>query len=457
VRGSQGGAFANSCVLTFERAFRKIEANRCCHHHNKTARDVGHKTCKDLIMRGKSSHILAAVAFIVFVDMLGIGLILPVMPRLIGEIAQTGLDRSAEIGGLLTFAYAGMQFLCAPFIGGLSDRFGRRPVLLTTLFLLAVDYAVMAWAPTLAWLVAGRLISGIMGASWAAANSCIADCIPAERRGAAFGMLGGAGAAGFVLGPALGGIAGEIGTRAPFIIAASLAGLGVIGGLVFLRETLPPERFRAFDLKRANPLGSLIQMARTPFVLSCLAVAFFMQMAAQAQMSIWAYWGELEFGWSPTVSGLTVSFYGVLIGAAQAVLTGKSIARFGAANTARYSLLLGIPSYLLLAFATGTPMVIAAIIVGALTGMTFPAMQSLMTVRVSEDAQGELQGAIASTISLTSIIGPVMMTQIFGHFADDTGIFFPGAPYLVSLALLVVAIGLLWRTMGGLRSAQPYL
>ncbi|KPQ21006.1 MAG: Arabinose efflux permease, partial (plasmid) [Porphyrobacter sp. HL-46] len=176
-------------------------------------------------MRGKSSHILAAVAFIVFVDMLGIGLILPVMPRLIGEIAQTSLDRSAEIGGLLTFAYAGMQFLCAPFIGGLSDRFGRRPVLLTTLFLLAVDYAVMAWAPTLAWLVAGRLISGIMGASWAAANSCIADCIPAERRGAAFGMLGGAGAAGFVLGPALGGIAGEIGTRAPFIIAASLAGL----------------------------------------------------------------------------------------------------------------------------------------------------------------------------------------------------------------------------------------
>ena len=453
MRGSQGGAFANSCVLPFERAFRTIKANRCYHHHNKTAPDIGHNTCNELIMRGKSSHILGAVAFIVFVDMLGIGLILPVMPRLIGEIAQTGLDRSAEIGGLLTFAYAGMQFLCAPFIGGLSDRFGRRPVLLTTLFLLALDYAVMAWAPTLAWLVPGRMISGIMGASWAAANSCIADCIPAERRGAAFGMLGGAGAAGFVLGPALGGIAGEIGTRAPFIIAASLAGLGVIGGPVFLRETLPTERRRAFDLARANPLGSLIQMARTPFVLSCLGVAFFMQLAAQAQMSIWAYWGELQFGWSPMVSGLTVSFYGVLIGTAQAVLTGKSIARFGAANTARYSLLLGIPCYLLLAFATGTPMVIAAIMVGALTGMTFPAMQGLMTVRVSEDAQGELQGAIASTVSLTSIIGPVMMTQIFGHFADDVGIFFPGAPYLVSLALLVVAIGLLWRTMGGQRSA----
>lgn len=405
-------------------------------------------------MRGKSSHILAAVAFIVFVDMLGIGLILPVMPRLIGEIAQTSLNRSAEIGGLLTFAYAGMQFLCAPFIGGLSDRFGRRPVLLTTLLLLALDYAVMAWAPTLAWLVAGRMMSGVMGASWAAANSCIADCIPAEKRGAAFGMLGGAGAAGFVLGPALGGIAGEIGTRTPFIIAAGLAMIGVIGGLAILRETLHPQRRRAFNPARANPLGALIQMARTPFVLSCLGVAFSMQLAAQAQMSIWAFWGEMQFGWTPTISGLTVSFYGVLMGVAEAVLTGKSIARFGAANTARYSLLLGIPSYLLLAFATGTPMVIAAIVVGALTGMTFPAMQSMMTMRVSEDAQGELQGAIASTVSLTSIIGPVMMTQIFGHFADDRGIFFPGAPYLVSLALLTLAIGLLWRTMRGLGPAE---
>lgn len=399
MRGPQCGTLPVSGGTTSDRAFKTIWGNRCSHFLDNGTRDAGQKTCNDLNMREKSSHILAAVAFIVFVDMLGIGLILPVMPRLIGEIAQTGLDRSAEIGGLLTFAYAGMQFLCAPFIGGLSDRFGRRPVLLTTLFLLALDYAVMASAPTLAWLVAGRMMSGIMGASWAAANSCIADCIPADRRGAAFGMLGGAGAAGFVLGPALGGIAGEIGTRAPFIIAASLAALGVIGGLVFLRETLPPERRRAFDLARANPLGSLIQMAGTPLVLSCLGVAFFMQLAAQAQMSIWAYWGELEFGWSPTVSGLTVSFYGILIGTAQAVLTGKSIARFGAANTARYSLMLGIPSYLLLAFATGTPMVIAAIMVGALTGMTFPAMQSLMTVRVSDTRCIRILGIVVTTCS----------------------------------------------------------
>ncbi|MDP5102309.1 MAG: MFS transporter [Erythrobacter sp.] len=404
-------------------------------------------------MRGNSAPILATVAFIVFVDMLGIGLILPVMPRLIGEIADTGLDHAAEIGGLLTFAYAGMQFLFAPIIGGLSDRFGRRPVLLTTLFLLAIDYAIMALAPTLIWLVMGRIVSGIMGASWAAANSCVADCVPAERRGAAFGLLGGAGAAGFVLGPAIGGMAGEWGTRIPFVIAACLALAGTLAGLALLKETLPLNRRRAFTIARANPLGSMVQMAKTPFVAQCLIVAFFMQLAAQAQMSIWAFWGELQFGWTPTISGLTVSLYGVMIGIAQAVLTGKSIARFGASATARYSLLFGVPSYILLALATSTPIVLAAILVGMLTGMTFPAMQSLMTSRVSEDAQGELQGAIASVVSLTSIIGPVLMTQIFGHFADQQGLYFPGAPYLLSIILLTIAIVVLWRTLGRDQSA----
>ena len=178
-------------------------------------------------MKNGGASILFSVAFIVFVDMLGLGLIIPVMPRLISEVSATSIYRSAEIGGFLMFSYAGMQFLFAPTIGGLSDRYGRRPVLLTTLFLLAIDYAIMALAPTMIWLVMGRMMSGIMGASWAAANSCVADCISAEKRGRAFGMLAGAGAAGFVLGPALGGLAGEFGTRVPFIVAACLALVGV--------------------------------------------------------------------------------------------------------------------------------------------------------------------------------------------------------------------------------------
>lgn len=403
-------------------------------------------------MRGEVRPILATVAFIVFIDMLGIGLILPVMPHLIGEVAHTGIDRSAEIGGLLLFVYAGMQFLFAPVIGGLSDRFGRRPVLLTTLLLLSIDYFIMVLAPSLAWLVAGRMLSGIMGASWAASNSCIADCVEPEDRGAAFGMLGGAGAAGFVLGPAVGGLASVLGTRFPFVIAAGLAFAGAAAGLVFLKETLPAERRRAFELGRANPLGSILQMARTPFVLACLVVIFFMQLSAQAQLSIWAYWGELQFGWSPTTIGLTVSLYGIMLGIAQAVLTGRSIARFGAERTAKYALLFGLPSYFLLALATSTSTVLLAIVLGTVTGMTFPALQGLMTARVSEDAQGELQGAIASTVSLTSIIGPVLMTQIFARFSNHAGSYFPGAPYVFSFALLFVAIVILWRTLAEIRS-----
>ncbi len=395
----------------------------------------------------RTKRILALVAFIVFIDMLGIGLILPVMPRLIGDVSDVGVSRAAEIGGYLMLAYAAMQFLFAPIVGGLSDRFGRRPVLLIMLLILSIDYAIMAIAPTLAWLFIGRLLSGIMGASWTAANSCVADCIPRDHRGAAFGALGGAGAAGFVLGPAIGGLAGEFDTRLPFVIAALLALTGAVLGYFVLKETLPKEKRRRFDLSRANPLGSIRQLSATPLVIGCLIAAFFMQLSSQAQLSIWAYWGELQFGWTPLMNGLTVALYGIMLALTQGVLTGWSIARFGAVRTAKWSLMFGIPSYLLLAVATTTPVALLAIVVGCVTGMTFPAMQSLMTLQVDEDAQGELQGAIASTISLTSIVGPIIMTQIFGHFTDNSGVVFPGAPYIMSTVLIIVAITILWRTL----------
>jgi DHA1 family tetracycline resistance protein-like MFS transporter len=399
------------------------------------------------MVKNGGASILFSVGFIVFVDMLGLGLIIPVMPRLISEVAQTSIHRSAEIGGLLMFSYAGMQFLFAPTIGGLSDRYGRRPVLLTTLFLLAVDYAIMALAPTLVLLVIGRMMSGVMGASWAAANSCVADCVSADERARAFGMLAGAGAAGFVLGPALGGLAGEFGPRVPFIIAACLALIGVGLGLALLKETLPPDRRRDFSLARANPIGSILQISRTPFVLAFLSVIFFIQLSSQAQIAIWAYWGELQFGWTPTTIGLTASLYGVMLAFAQAVLTGECVNRFGAANTAKIALLFALPSYLILAFATSTTAVVLAILVGSFAGMTLPALQSLMSLRVNDDAQGELQGAVASTLSSTAIIGPLLMTQTFAHFADGQGIYFPGAPFVISLASLIVAITILWLNL----------
>lgn len=399
------------------------------------------------IRAGSSKSVMSLVAFIVFIDMLGMGLIMPVMPNLIMEISQVGLDRAAEIGGYLLFAYALMQFCFAPVIGALSDRFGRRPVLLITLLALGLNYVFLAVATSFALIVVGRLISGIMGATWAAANSCVADCIAKEKRGAAFGALGGAGAAGFVLGPAIGGIAGEYSTRLPFLIAGALALIGAGLGAFLLKETLIPEKRRSFSILRANPLGAIRNMARNKFVLGCLVTVFFLQLSAQAHLSIWAFYGAEKFGWTPLLAGLTVSVYGILIGTAQAVLTARSIQAFGAINTAKFSLLFGIPSYLLMAFAPNTPIMLIAVLIGCLTGMTFPAMQGLMTSAVSEDTQGELQGAIVSTIGLTAIIGPIFMTHLFGVFSDGVGIYFPGAPFVASTGLLIVAVGVLWLTM----------
>jgi MFS transporter, DHA1 family, tetracycline resistance protein len=390
---------------------------------------------------------LGLIAFIVFIDMMGIGLIMPVMPTLIMGLTGESVDRAAEIGGLLFFAYAVMQFLFAPIIGGLSDRFGRRPVLLFTLAALGVDYVLMAWAPTLVWLFVGRLISGVMGATWAAANSCIADTVPPDQRGNAFGVMGAAGGAGFVLGPAIGGFLGQVGDRVPFMAAAALALLGALIGFFILNETLPSDRRRAFSLERANPFGTMIQMAKMPLVLGCLIAAFFMQLAAQAQLSIWGYYGTLKFGWGPMTIGWTVAIYGILMALTQGLFVGKAIARFGAARTASLSLIAGIPSYFILAFAGSTSDMVLAIVAGTATGLTFPAMQGLMTAKVSEDSQGELQGAIASVISLTSVIGPIMMTSVFGAFADKHGVYFPGAPFILSAGLLSIAVLILMRTL----------
>jgi DHA1 family tetracycline resistance protein-like MFS transporter len=390
---------------------------------------------------------LVVLASIVFIDMAGIGLIVPVMPSLIQQLTGEGIDRAAMLGGWLLFAYAAMQFLFAPVIGGLSDRFGRRPVLLATLALLGVDYALMAAAPDITWLFVGRLVSGIMGASYAAANSCIADSIAPERRGAAFGMLGGAGAAGFVLGPAIGGLIGQFGDRLPFIAAAVLCLIGVVFGLLRFEETLDPAQRRRFDPFRSNPFGTLVRMARIPVVIGCLGAIFLMQLASQSQLSVWAYYGTLKFGWTPAITGMTVALFGTLLVLTQGVLSGRMIARFGPVRTATVSLSFAVPSFLILAFAPSTPVVILGMVIGCVPGMCFPAMQQLMSPRVAEDAQGELQGAIASVISLTAIIGPPMMTGVFAAYADDRGLLFPGAPFVLAAGLMAGAVAVLVVTL----------
>jgi MFS transporter, DHA1 family, tetracycline resistance protein len=386
--------------------------------------------------------IFGLIAFIVFLDMAGVGLIIPVLPTLVAQLSHQSIDQAASIGGIILFAYALMQFIFSPIIGGLSDRYGRRPVLLITLAAMGIDYALMAWAPTLTWLFVGRLVSGAMGATWAAANSCIADTFLPEERGAKFGLLGGAGAFGFVLGPAIGGALGDYGLRLPFIAAAVLALSGAIIGFFIFHETLPPEKRRAFSFARANPFGTLGQMAKTPLVIGLLAVIFLMQLAGQSQMATWAYFLIAKFNWSTLQIGLSVTLFGALLAVAQGLLTGKAISRFGAKHAALISMFFGIPSYLLLAFAPGGWAIYVAIIIGGMSGITFPAIQSMMSDKVGENSQGELQGAVASIMSLTAIIGPVVMTRIFSHFADGKGTYFPGAPFLLATGLLALSIGL---------------
>lgn len=390
---------------------------------------------------------LGLIAFIVFIDMAGIGLIVPVMPKLVMQLSGAHVDRAAEIGGWLLFAYAIMQFVFSPIIGGLSDRFGRKPVLISTLAALGFDYALMAMAPTLAWLFVGRIISGVMGATWAAANSCVADVVEPEKRGSVYGLMGGAGAAGFVLGPALGGVFGLWGDRVPFLVASVLCLIGAAYGAYAFRETLPPEKRRVFSLKRANPFGTMQQMMKAPLVFGCLITIFFMQLAAQSNFAVWSYYGTLKFDWGPLTIGATVALFGILLAIIQGLLVGKVIARYGAVRTAVLSLMFAIPSYLVIGFAGSTAIAILGLVIGSISGLTFPAMQSLMTEKVAEDAQGELQGAIGSVVSLTSIIGPPVMTGVFGAYADSTGLYFPGAPYMLAAALMAIAVILLWRTM----------
>jgi DHA1 family tetracycline resistance protein-like MFS transporter len=375
------------------------------------------------------------------------------MPTLLESLTGETVDRTAEIGGWLLFAYALMQFLFSPVIGGLSDRFGRRPVLLLTLTMLGVDYLIMAWAPDLWWLFVGRLMSGVMGASWAAANSCIADIAEPEERGRLFGVLGGAGASGFVIGPAIGGMLASYGERLPFLASGVLCLIGAGVGYVMLRETLSLERRRHFTLARANPFGSILQMAKVPVVLGFLGIIFLMQLASQSINSVWAYYNTLAFGWSEWNIGLSVALYGVLLVIVQGVLTGAAIARFGAKTTCVIGFLYAIPAYSLFAFAPGSWAMVLGIVLGSFAGLTFPAMQQLMTERTAHDAQGELQGAIASMMSLTSIIGPLVMTGLFGAFADDKGLFFPGAPFALSVAILVAAFGALVWNLGRIEAA----
>ena len=383
----------------------------------------------------------AFVVVTVLIDAMGIGVIMPVMPDLIRELTDLPLGAAALWGGYLSFVYALMQFAFGPTLGNLSDRFGRRPVLLLSLFALAVDYLIMGFAPTLWLLFAGRALAGVAGATYSTANAYMADVSPPDRRAQNFGLIGAGFGVGFVAGPLIGGLAGELGTRAPFFVAAALAMVNFAYGALVLPETLAPENRRRFDWRRANPLGAARQIAGMPMVAWFFVAMFLFNLAHFAYPAIWSFYTKEAFAWSNAQIGLSIAIVGISFAVAQGWLIRLILPRLGEVGTAFWGFIVSIAGLVLFGLATEGWMVYAIIPFTGLGALITPAMTALMSRRVPSNAQGELQGALSGVLGVTLIISPVVMTQTFGYFTSaGAPVYLPGAPFLAAAALMALAL-----------------
>lgn len=377
----------------------------------------------------------------VMIDSMGIGLIIPVMPALILDLQGGSLAGAALWGGVLSTCFAVMQFLFGPVIGNLSDRYGRRPILLTSLFVMALDYVVMALAGTIWLLLAGRIVGGITAATQSAASAVIADISPPEKRGAGFGLISAAFGLGFVIGPLIGGFLGDLGPRAPFYAAAALAFANFVFGWFVLPETVTDEIRRPFRLSRANPFGALRGIRALPGLGRLLVVLLLYQLAFNVYPAIWAYFTQARFGWDSAMIGISLAVFGISIAAVQAGLIRVAIARLGEARTVILGLGFAILSFSVLGFITNGWFALALTPVSAVAAMTVPALQAIMSRQTPADAQGELQGLFTSVGALAMILSPLMMTGVFAAFTAPGGpVFLPGAPFLASMGLSLAGL-----------------
>jgi DHA1 family tetracycline resistance protein-like MFS transporter len=393
----------------------------------------------------------AALGFIfitVLVDVIGFGIIIPVFPDLIKQLIHGDLSTAAKWGGLLLFTYALMQFIFSPVLGNLSDRYGRRPVLLFSLFGFGIDYLFLAFAPTIGWLFVGRVIAGITGASFTTASAYIADISTPEKRAQNFGMIGAAFGLGFIIGPALGGQLGELGARVPFIAAAVLTLLNWLYGYFVLPESLPKENRRAFEWKRANPVGSLLQLKKYPAVAGLIMSLVLIYIAVHAVQSTWTYYNMEKFNWTKAWVGYSLAFIGLMIAIVQAGLIRIVIPRLGQERSVYIGLLFYSIGMLLFGFASQGWMMFLFTIVYCLGGIAGPAIQGIISSHVPANEQGELQGALTSLMSATTIIGPLIMTNLFAYFTSAKAPFlFPGAPFIAGAALVLLSSWLAYRSM----------
>lgn len=402
-----------------------------------------------------------AVAFIfitLLIDVTGFGIIIPVMPKLVMSLIGEGatLSQAASYGGWLISSYAVTQFFCAPIVGGLSDRFGRRPVLLGSLFGFGIDYLFLVFAPSIGWLFIGRIVAGAMGASFTTAGAYIADISTAENRAQNFGVVGAAFGLGFIIGPMIGGLLGDFGDRVPFMVAGTLTLVNWLYGYFILPESLKPENRRPFEWKRANPVGTLVSLWKYPVIAGMLVALTFVYVAAHAVQSNWSYYTIEKFKWTPTNIGISLAVIGFAFALVQGVLIRKIIPALGQIRSVYFGLGFYSLGFLCFAFSTEGWMMYAFTLVYCLGGIAGPAMQGVMSGVVPPNAQGELQGGFTSLMSLTSIFGPPLMNNLFAYFTKPGGdIYFPGSAMLLGAVLTLISVVLARRTLKANLVATP--
>ncbi|GAB2944414.1 tetracycline resistance MFS efflux pump [Hymenobacter coalescens] len=416
----------------------------------------------------------AALGFIfvtLLVDVIGFGIIIPVVPSLIRQLTGGTISDAARYGGWLVFAFAVMQFLFSPVLGNLSDRYGRRPVLLFSLFGFGLDYLLLVFAPTISWLFVGRLLAGITGASMTTATAYIADVSPPEKRAQNFGMVGAAFGLGFIIGPAIGGLlsrwapqiltqlsvfaaapldVAQWGPRVPFMVAAALTFLNWLYGYFVLPESLDAAHRRPFELGRANPVGSLRQLQRYPVIFGLVGSLIFIYVAAHATQSTWSYFTMEKFHWNEAWVGGSLAVIGALVAIVQGGLIRFINPRLGSERSVYLGMALYAVGFLLFAFASRGWMMFLFSVPYCLGGIAGPAIQGLISAQVPPNEQGELQGGLTSLVSATSIVGPPLMTGLFAYFTGPKApLYFPGAPFLLAAVLTVISALLAARSLRG--------
>lgn len=391
----------------------------------------------------KTSQKKAAIGFIfitMLIDITGWGIIIPVVPDLIKELIHADIGEAAKYGGWLGFAYAFTQFIFSPVVGNLSDKYGRRPIILISLFGFIIDYIFLALSPNIYWLFIGRIIAGVTGASITTASAYIADISTNEDRAKNFGLIGAAFGVGFIVGPVIGGLLGHYGPRVPFYAAAVLCLINFLYGYFILPESLDQDHRRPFDWKRANPIGSLKFLGKHPEISTMVISLILIYIAGHAVQSNWNYFTMYLFNWDVKMVGISLGIIGFLVGLVQGLLIRWINPKIGNERSIYYGLLLYAIGMLLFAFATESWMMFVFLIPYCLGGICGPALQSVITQNIPSNQQGELQGALTSLISATSIVGPPLMTNLFYYFTHKSAPFqFPGAPFFLGFILMLTS------------------